>query len=300
MLEAHGQAGLDTVELVDVICIGSGSAGLAAAVAAAGVGQSVFVAEPRRRTSADGPPSGTEPWPTVIKRHWGAEEFDQPTADYLHELTCDLDPARQSQTHGALPVSSVESFEEASFDPQRPVAPFYGHELAGWARECLTSRYGLMFTRLAALSMPELRRQDGATIRASVIAPIPVRRSGTTLRQWLRELATERGVRIHSSSVQRLIFVDGEPVGVVLATADGIHHVWARKGVLMGTSNSTADDVLARYPAAALSGGRLSLVSRSASRFARLELLISAQSMDTCALPLQPRGRANLSGTLVG
>jgi hypothetical protein len=74
--------------------------------------------------------------------------------------------------------------------------------------------------------------------------------------------------------------------------------VWARKGVLMGTSNSAADDLLA--PAVALRDGRLSLVSRNASRFARLELLTSVQSMTACALPLQPHGQDDLSGTLVG
>jgi hypothetical protein len=100
--------------------------------------------------------------------------------------------------------------------------------------------------------------------------------------------------------VQRLIFLDGEPVGAVLEIADGIRHVWARKGVLMGTSNSSADDLLAGYPAEVLRDSRLSLVSRNASRFARLELLTSAQTMDASALPLQPRSHDDLSGTLVG
>lgn len=302
MLEAYGQADLDTLdfEFVDVVCIGSGSAGLAAAVVAADAGQSVIVAEPRRRTSQTGSPADTETWLSEVKRRWGAEEFDETTADYLLELTRDLDPPRRSHAHGELPAGSVESFVEARLDPRRPVPPFYGHEIAGWARDCMTSPYGLMFSRLTPMSMPELRIHDGTTIRAGVIAHVPPsRRAGMTLRQWLRDLAMQRGVRIYRSSViQRLIFVDGEPVGAVLETADGVHHVWARKGVLMGTSNSAADDLLA--PAVALRDGRLSLVSRNASRFARLELLTSVQSMTACALPLQPHGQDDLSGTLVG
>ena len=56
MLEAHTQVGLaprpaDDTELVDVLCIGAGIAGLAAAIAAADSGQTVFVAEQRRRTT---------------------------------------------------------------------------------------------------------------------------------------------------------------------------------------------------------------------------------------------------------
>ncbi len=273
-------------ELVDVVCIGSGSAGLAAAIAAADAGLSVFVAEPRRRTSQSGQVSGSESWATVIQRHWGVEQFDAPTATYLHELTHDLGAPRRSHAQGHLPIGSVESFEDAGGNPRGAVPPFYGHEMAQWARDCLTSPYGLIFSRLSPLPMPPVRMQDGRTITAGAIAEIrPARQSGMTLRQWLRDMAKERGVKIHgSSAIQRLLFNDGQPVGVMLETPDGIRHVRARQAVLLGTSNSMADDLLVRYPAPFLCDGRLSLVSRSASRFARLELLTSAESMNACEL----------------
>ena len=66
-------------------------------------------------------------------------------------------------------------------------------------------------------------------------------------------------------------------------TPDGVRHVRARQGVLLGTSNSVADDLLAMHPASVLREGRLSLVSRKASRFARLELLTTAEGMNLCA-----------------
>jgi glycine/D-amino acid oxidase-like deaminating enzyme len=275
-------------ELVDIVCIGSGSAGLAAAIAAADAGLSVFVAEPRRRTSQTGP-AATEPvesWPALLQRHWGADEFDEPTTAYLHQLTCDLGPPRRSPAYGQLPIGSVESFEEdAVVNPRATVPPFYGNELARWARECLTSPYGLVFSRVSPLTMSEMRLDDGTTIRASAVAEIPsARRSGMTLRQWLRDMAKERGVKIHgSSTIQRLLFNDGQPVGAIVDTPDGIRHVRARRGVLLGTSNSNADDLLAMHPASVLRDGRLSLVSRKASRFARMELLTSAVSMNICA-----------------
>lgn len=291
MLEVHRQAEFaprtaGDSGLVDVLCIGSGSAGLAAAIAAADAGLSVFVAEPRRRTTPTGSVTDAETWATVIRRHWGAEEVDEPTAEYLHKLTCDLDPPRRSHAHGELPIGSVESFDDVSVDRRGIVPPFYGHEMADWARDCLTSPYGLVFSRLTPVSMSPVRMQDGAMIRAGVIAEIPrARRSGMTLHQWLRDMAKERGVKIHgSSAVSRLVFNDGHPVGAVLETPDGIRDVWARNGVLMGASNSTADDLLARYPASVLHEGRLALVSRSASRFARLELLTSAENMNACEL----------------
>lgn len=273
-------------ELVDVICIGSGSAGLAAAITAADAGLSVFLAEPRRRTSHNGSVADAESWATAIQRNWGAEEFDGATADYLHELTADLGPARRPHANSQLPIASVESFQDVGVDPRRAVPPFRGNEMANWARDCLSSPYGLMFSRLSPLSMSLMRLQGGTEIRAGVVAEIPpARRSGMTLRQWLRDMAKRRGVKIHgSSAIQRLIFSEGHPVGVVLETPDGIRKVRARRGVLLGTSNSVADDLLARYPASVSGGGQLSLVSRNASRFARLELLTSAESMNACAL----------------
>jgi hypothetical protein len=273
-------------ELVDIVCIGSGSAGLAAAITAADAGMSVFVAEPRRRTSQTA--ASTDPveaWPDLLQRHWGADESDEPTAAYLHQLTCDLGPPRRSPTHGQLPIGSVESFGDDPCDDRRgTVPPFYGNELAHWARECLTSPYGLVFSRVSPLTMSSMRLEDGTTIRAGVVAEIPfARRSGTTLRQWLRDMAKERGVKIHgSSTIQRLLFNDGQPVGALVHTPDGIRHVRARHGVLLGTGNSNADDLLAMHPAPVLRDGRLSLVSRKASRFARLELLTSAASMNVC------------------
>jgi hypothetical protein len=273
-------------ELVDVLCIGAGLAGLAAAIAAADAGQSVFVAEPRRLSLQGGAVTEAETWATVIRRYWGADEVDEPTVEYLHKLTCDLEPPRRSHPHNELPIGSVESFDEATFDPRKPVPPFYGHEMADWARDCLTSPYGLVFSRLTPVSMSQVRMQDGAMIRAGVVVQIPqTRRSGMTLRQWLQDMAKERGVTVHSScAVERLLFSDGHPTGAVLETADGIREVRARSGVLMGTSNSTADDVIARYPASILLDGRLSLVSRSASRFARLELLTTVANVNACEL----------------
>ncbi len=275
-------------ELVDIVCIGSGSAGLAAAIAAADAGLSVFVAEPRRRGSQTGS-AATDPvesWPALLQKHWGADEFDESTAAYLDQLTCDLGPPRRSPAHGQLPVGSVESFaEDGAVNPRAAVPPFYGNELAHWARECLTSPYGLMFSRVSPLAMSEMRLENGTTIRASVVAEIPsARRSGMTLRQWLRDMAKERGVKIHgSSTIQRLLFHDGQPVGVMVDTPDGIRHVRACRGVLLGTSNSNVDDLLATHPESVLRGGRLSLVSRNASRFARMELLTSAADLDVCA-----------------
>lgn len=270
-------------ELVDIVCVGSGGAGLAAAIAAADAGLSVFVAEPRRRTSHNGSlTESAESWAIQLQKSWGADELDAPTTAYLREMTCDLGPARRSHGNGQLPTAAVESFEDAEIDRRAAVPPFRGNEMANWARDCLTSPYGMVFSKLSPLAMSEMRLQDGTSIRAGVIADIPsTRRSGLTLRQWLRDMAKERGVKVHgSSAIQRLLFNEGQPVGAMVETPDGVLHVRARQGVLLGTSNSVADDLLAQHPASVLRDGRLSLVSRNASRFGRLELLTTAESMN--------------------
>ena len=273
-------------ELVNIVCIGSGSASLAAAIAAADAGQSIFVAEPRRRTPLTGSfTESAESWAAQLQRYWGADEVDGPTNDYLNEMTCDLGPARRSHASGQLSTAAVEAFDNVEIDRWAVVPPFRGNEMANWARDCLTSPYGMVFSKLSPLAMSEMRLQDGTSIRAGVVADIPsARRSGLTLRQWLRDLAKERGVKIHgSSTIQRLLFNEGQPVGVMVDTPDGVRHVRARQGVLLGTSNSVADDLLAMHPASVLRDGRLALVSKNASRFARLELLTTAEGMNLCA-----------------
>ena len=273
-------------ELVDIVCIGTGSAGLAAAVAAADAGLSVFVAEPRRRPPQIASlPESTEAWATQLQQYWGADELDGPTTAYLREMTSDLGQARRSHVNGQLPTAAVESFGDVEVDRRAVVPPVRGNEVANWARECVTSPYGMLFSKLSPLAMSELRLQDGTSIRAGVVADIPsARRPGLTLRQWLRDMAKERGVKINgSSAIQRLLFNDGQPVGAIVNTPDGVRHVRAREGVMLGISNSVADDLLASHPASVLRDGRLALVSRNASRFARLELLTTAEGMNLCA-----------------
>lgn len=280
----EGATVFDT-EFVDILSIGSGSAGLAAAIAASDTGLSVFVAEPHGRTS----PTGTvteaaESWAAQLQRSWGAEELDGPTSAYLRELTCELGPVRRSQTSGRLPTATVES-SDGPIDRWAPVPPFHGGQIANWARACLASPYGLVSSRLSPLARSEMRLEDGTSITAGVVADIPTaRRTGLTLRQWLGEMAEDRGVKVHGySTIQRLLFHDGQPVGAMVETPDGVRQVRARQGVLLGTGSSVADDLLATHPASILRDGRLALVSRNASRFARLELLFSAESMSLCA-----------------
>jgi hypothetical protein len=280
---------MSRAEFVDVLCIGSGSAGLAAGIAEADAGLKVLVVELNREIASPTRSVGAsvEPWTTLLQRRWGVEEFNSSTHNYLEELTSSLGPPAHVKASRHLPIGTVDTFADVKVDPTQAVPPFHGADLAKWARECLTSPFGLIFSRVSSPLLTSMRKVDGPTIRAGLIAPVPTSRSREmTVRQWLSDLAQEKGVTVQEScAVQRLIFHDGQLVGAVFDTPEGARTVRARRGVLLGTSCSAGDDALAMSPMALGGGTTLCVVGRPASRFARLEFLRSAASYSQCAAP---------------
>jgi FAD binding domain len=280
---------MSRAEFVDVLCIGSGSAGLAAGIAAADAGSKVLVVELDREVASATRPFGApvESWTTLLQKRWGGDEFNSSTNTYLEELTSSLGPPGHARTSRHLPVDTVETFADVKVDPTEAVPPFHGADLAKWARECLTSPYGLMFSRVSSPMLTQMRKVDGPEIRAGLIAPVPTSRSREmTVRQWLSQLASDNGVTVQkASAVQRLVFHDGQLVGAMFDTPEGVRTIRARRGVVLGTSCSTGDDALAMLPMAMGGGTTLCVVGRPASRFARLEFLRSAASYSQCAAP---------------
>lgn len=276
-------------EFVDVLCIGSGSAGLAVGLAGADAGLKVVVAEPDRgvATPARSAATPVESWATVLQRRWGIEEFNTSTAAYLDQLTSSLGPPVAAKVSGHLVIDTVETFADVSVDPTVSVPPFYGADLAKWARECLTSPFGMIFSRVSPSNLAPVRKVGGTAISAGRIASAPTgRHREMTVRQWLSELALQKGVTVREScSVQRLLFNDGQLVGAVLETPDGVRAVRTRRGVVLGTSCSTGDEALTMLPMAFRDDTTLCVVGRTASRFARLEFLLSAASSRACAAP---------------
>jgi choline dehydrogenase-like flavoprotein len=280
---------MSRAEFVDILCIGSGSAGLAAGIAEADAGLKVLVVELNREVASPTRQVGAsvESWTTLLQRRWGVDEFNSSTNNYLEELTSSLGPPAHGKVSRQLPIGTVETFADVKVDPTQAVPPFHGADLAKWARECLTSPFGLMLSRVSSPRLTPMRKVDGPTIRAGRIAPVPTSRSrDMTVRQWLSELAREKGVTVQEScAVQRLIFHDGQLVGAVFDTPEGARTVRARRGVVLGTSCSAGDDALSMSPMAPGGGTTLCLVGRPASRFARLEFLRSAASYSQCAAP---------------
>jgi hypothetical protein len=226
-------------------------------------------------------------WTELIRRRWGVDEFNTPTETYLGELTNSLGPPAPPMVTPFLPGQTVESFDKNVHGGTGPVPPFYGDDLARWSRACLGSPYSMILSRVTPSLMTEVRTSDGSIIRAGLVASVPSDlRPGSTVREWLLDLAAERGVEVrHSSAVRRLIFNDGLLVGALLDMPEGLRHVRARHGVLLGTSCSGWDDALAMRPAEPGADSRLCVVSRPASRFARLEMLTSVRVLSGAAAP---------------
>lgn len=243
---------LDWDDVVDVICAGAGPGVLAYALACADLDLAVEL--------ADVAVSG---------------EVDDPdTAAYLRSMTDDLGPLipgpddlELSGVH-AQPVV-VETGRRAT------VEPFFGAQLRGWSARCAVSPFGIIYSHVPE-NMTAMRAKSGQLIRATVLGDYQpdTERPGLELTGRLREQAGEWGLLTRGgTALQRLIFEGGRVAGAALATPSGIRLVRATAGVALSTAAVPED---ADWPVQAdMRGiaGQVAVVSRTASRFGRVELL---------------------------
>ncbi|MGU3499532.1 FAD-binding protein [Mycobacterium sp. C31M] len=241
-------------EMVDVVAVGAGPAGLACAVAAAANDLEVFVATPPKggQVPAD---SGAHGW---------LPRLDDPeTAAYLDALIDEL------PTIEAPELAKRNVYIPAPVDTGRraQVDTFVGSRLWDWAARCLGSPYGVMFTRVAYWPTVAMRTTGGSAVEVATLAEVTA--PGRTLSQWLEELAAQQQIEIEAdTTLQRLVFgEEGRIEGVVLDTANGPLAVQARIGVAVSPGNPVlAEEQLEP-------GGLISLVGQRAGRFGRLEVL---------------------------
>ena len=73
--------------------------------------------------------------------------------------------------------------------------------------------------------------------------------------------------------MQRIVFEDGQVVGAVIATPDGPYAIRARHGVSLAPGGTRVNAAMPHELLARDATVRLCLVSRTASRFGRLELV---------------------------
>lgn len=247
-------------DVVDVVCVGRGRLGEAVAAAARRVGLEVLVSDRPDTATSD------------------AEHLDgllgvtdEQTVAYLRALTEDFGPL--AETHSGIPTRVVG-------EPLRPAArrarleTFYGAALRDWGTACVSSPYGLLYTRVVdpILSVPYAG--TGGSIAATVLDSIDLdpELPEDSVEHWLS--ATAQGDQAATADTfTRLLFDDAVVVGAVLKSPDGERTVRARHGVML----PLRDGVSASAHSAGLNlreTAEVALVSRTASRFARLEFLV--------------------------
>src|SRR6202171_5548515 len=218
-------------EEVDVVCTGSGMAGLAHALAVVDMGGEVFVAGSR----GDSEPAGS---PVAVRSRidrllWLEVDVPDPeTNEYFAALSSDLGPLTRSAGNVDVPIRVVDHAEP--IDPRGAVAPFVGARLRDWAARCLVSPYGYLYTRVSIGEATKLVTAEGFSLEFAEIGsitPDPANIGGSVL-DWLIAQARDRRIEVHqATSLQRIVFEDGDAVGAEFATPDGPLAVRARPGV---------------------------------------------------------------------
>ena len=162
----------------------------------------------------------------------------------------------------------------------------------------------LHYTRASRRGSTTMRSRDGGAIEVIEVGSFEsgaLEFQGSALTDWLGARARDRCIEIHAASpLQRIVFEDGEVVGAVVATPDGPYAVRARHGVAVAPGGPLVSTVTRHELLAGHATARLCLVSRTASRFGRLELLTTeplAQRPASTCRPTNRRLHASLHET---
>ena len=256
---------------VDVLCIGTGAAGLAIAIAVVDFGGEVFVAARPSNTSNSVDESVTteadlpDLWP--LSNH-----SDTATNEYLAALAGDLDPIRGGVQE--LPIRVVHALPVA---PPRVIAPFVGERLRDWGAECLASPYGWVYTRVTGWQSTSLHTADGENIEVVEIGSMSpgLDNVAESVLDWLTAQAHDREIQVEAGyALQRIVFEEGHPVGGIVITSDGELAVRARHGVTVTTDGQQINAPVPPQFRAGDAELKVCLVGRQASRFGRVELLV--------------------------
>src|ERR1700687_1119416 len=266
-------------EEVDVVCIGSGVGGVASAIAAVDAGLEVFVAS---TGVDDGAWDGREPNaalpPAHALRRLAVDSLDWETYEYLDALSQDLPPVSRFGRDVEVPIRGVDdpSPIEMSGRWRTTAETFVGARLRDWASQCLASPYGVLYSYVADRNMTMMRSRTGETIEAAIVGSVELDREhpGPALADWLVTQAWDRGIEVYAANpLQRLVFEDGQVVGAVVATPAGTFALRSRRGVVVATGGEPVNTTCPDYPFTGDESVQVCMVSRAASRFARVELL---------------------------
>jgi hypothetical protein len=254
---------------VDVLCVGAGVGGLAAAIIGVDSGLEVFVA----RTVADR--AQAETLRDRAQSWFGTNIADDETREYLSALSVGIDLQSADRWDAGVPVRVVDTMKPV--EPGRTVPTFRGSRLRDWTQRCVMSPYGVLYSQVSRC-LPELRARNGDHFNVAVIGSVDAAAlDGSGLSGWFAGQARDRDIPMSDGfSLNRIVFEEGSVVGAVFDTPDGHHAVRARHGVAIASDGSYSDD---RHMTADLADcGELAvgMVGQIANRFNRVELLATA------------------------
>lgn len=249
-------------DVVDVVCAGTGSAPLASAIVLADAGRDVFV--------ACGPVSSHVD--ADLPARLGVDEGETETRDYLAAVTADLETPGPLRSRDMLRVATVVD-ESASRDV---VPPFFGSALRTWARSCVASPTGVLYTNVVEKGLAAVSTEGDGEVQAAVIAPLNPATSALTLNDLLADQAGARDIEVDSASrLQRLVFDElGQVAGIVLADSEGVRAVRTLHGVVIASGIGSESDVPLAQLHSETRPARLCVMSRNASRFGQVGLLV--------------------------
>jgi hypothetical protein len=262
-------------DTVDVICVGSGGVGSrVVALAAATVMQALELSSELVITS----PRDSMRSASLADR---LGVSDAATIEYLDSVTDDIPVPPDEFGTGELPIRFVEGPVAAVDDVRGTVLPtFSGAALQTWAGNCLAVPGGMLSTKVADPSLTVSYEESGRSVETLLVASVDFdAHNAVDFVEWMTSTAEDQDVRAgDANELQRLIFDSGAVVGAVLGTPSGARTIRARQAVVLAVG---ADDQRCVWPTEGLDGVRtaqLAFVTRAASRFGRLELLVSSVS----------------------
>jgi hypothetical protein len=256
---------------VDLVCTGSGVSGLASAIAAVDAGHEVFLA----RSAADDRAEARRPAYCRAHPLLSNRVVDPETNDYFTALSGDLGTLRWGGRDAEVSIRVARG--EPPADRKRAVEPFVGARLRDWAARCLVSPYGFLHSRISGRGTTPMRTCGGEAIEVTVVGSLEPGTdidAASALTEWVTAEAHERELTVFDDSpLERMVFEEGDVVGAVFATPDGPYAVRARRGVTVATGGPRPNPTMSTVNIAGDGPMRVCLVSQTASRFGRVELL---------------------------
>ena len=254
---------------VDLVCIGAGIGGLAAAIATVDAGEDVIVAN----TTVDASQMAASVASLGAVRGWLQHDgVDVETEDFLAAVVEGLDPLTWPSGASRVPMRVARPWGVDG----RTLEPFVGATIRAWDAQCFGSPYGTLHSSVFGWQRTKMRSSDGESIDVIPIGDIDWHDGlgEGDLLDWMGGQAYERDVEVlPASSLQRIVFEEGLIVGVVLDTPDGPYAVGTRRGVTLSPPDSGPGAADRLADPSHVDRKQVCLVGRTASRFGRVELL---------------------------